>query len=56
MKEKKYIERRSVINAILTAAQFPAVAGDSKTYFSFKKLFPGKAKKSFCLGKQMFAF
>lgn len=47
---------RSVINAVLVVAQFPVVAGDGKTYFSYKKLFPSKAKKSSCSEKQMFAF
>lgn len=48
--------KRSVINVGLVVAEFPVVAGNSKTHFSYKKLFLGKAKKSFCLGKQMLAF
>lgn len=39
----------------MAVAEFPVAAGNSKTYFSCKKLFPGKAEKSFCLGKQMLA-
>lgn len=55
MKERP-IKRRSVINVGLVVAEFPVVASNSKTYFSHKKLFLGKAKKSFCLRKQVLAF